>query len=210
MYSVRKNMYSARSNNLFREQRLDDYLRSRLQTISSEIDRLTPEQIAAEENVIGNKLLEKHGLEVPTLNEGAIQIDAHEAQIAVRGNSRIHSFGDGTSLVKGLEISVTVPFDGDSKLFHYMPSTYSLSGTPDAQIFENRLVLSYETAEKDPEKIKQLWARDISDIKQNLEWISRDIAANNALLQNSMASLVSRRKQEAGEYKSIIDQLKQS
>lgn len=200
-------MYSSRSNNLFRTYDLDQHLRGLMNSLVSEIGRLNSEQL--EKPDLNKELIEKYSLHAPVLHEDQIRVDARESEVGVRADRFISHYDEGVVYVKGLAITITIPFTGTAQLFECRPSTYSLSGTPDAQVNQGNLILNYETTEKDPEKIKQLWNKDISDIKQNLEWIDRDLTRHNSSLSHVVETTLASRKKEAGEYRSIIDELKQ-
>ena len=151
-------------------------------------------------------MLEKHNIVVPFLLEDKIKIDTKEKEIVIDNrNSRF--LHNGPVRCMGLSITVNIPFKGPGNLFECHPSTHSFSGTPNAVIENNSLILYYKTTEKEPEKIKNLWQKDINDIKQNLEWIKKDILNYNSSLEAGIKTLLANRKKEAGESQDLISKI---
>jgi len=199
--------YHDQHNCLFRQNDLSSFLRGRFAILETEIKEWSFEKInSAGEQSLVDELLEKYTLHAPILKENEIDIDARESEIEVPA-SRV--FNDERYYkISGLKISVRIPFKGDANFFNYRPSTYSISGTPKADIERQIIVLRYETAEKDPEKIKDIWKKDIKDIKQNLEWVGKDFTNFNTSLESNMKTLVFKRKKEAEENQSLINKIK--
>lgn len=199
-------------NTLFRKYKLSAYLENSLNNFRQEIDSLSlvylnenkPEEIAS-------TIISKYTLQVPKLILEKMSIDAIESQVWV--DDRMSGFinrGQGGVTVKGLAITVTIPFEGgSSQLFECMASTYSLSGTPEAQIQEGKVVLTYETVEKDPEKIKLLWNRDIELINQNLAWINADLQKHNSVLSSLVTVAIAKRKGDVESVTDLISKLRQ-
>lgn len=199
-------MFRSHRQNLFREHRLDHLLRQQGASFDEEVRSISLEKISEPE--LNDQLLSKYSLTVPVLDDKNIDIDAHEATVTVHaGHSRL-AFRDGPVQVPGLSITVKIPFSGKAELFKCQPSTYSPSGTPEATIENDNLVMHYETTEKDPEKIKGLWKSDISVIQQNLGWVAKDVEQYNNSLRNSIQTALAKRKQDAESNKSLIDKLK--
>lgn len=203
-------MNYSNTNNLFRQYSLDDYLRSRTQSLENEVSSFDSGKFNQEESALLEQLVNKYSIKTPTIMESDTKIDAHEAQITLNDRgSRIFDYDDGPVTVKGLSITVSIPFQGNSQLFQCTPSSYTLSGTPDADVRDGKIILSYETTEKDADKIKGLWVNDIRVIKENLGWIERDAINYNNSLTNNIKTMLNKRKKEANESQSLIDKLKQ-
>ncbi len=200
-------MFSSRDKSLFSKYSLDGYLRQVKSSMNKEIRSLSFQKIKedGEEKLI-DTLLEKYNVVAPSLLEDKIEVDAKEQEIVIdNGNSRF--FNDGPIKRTGLFITATIPYEGLGDLFKCQPSTHTFSGTPNADIEDNVLVLCYKTIEKDTEKIKSLWQKDIQDIKQNLEWITRDTLNHNNSLKSEIKTMLTSRKKEAGESQDLISKI---
>ena len=202
-------MYSSNQvNKLFSERPLSDYLRERTETIKKEIKNLTLDQISDTEVSSADELIRRNALNAPSLLEDRALIDAKESRIHVHQEHDGFKAGFTPDLIQGLSITVKIPFEGSSALFKYAPSTYSLSGTPHGKIEDSNLVLNYETREKDPEIIKQLWSNDINVIKQHLSWTANDVSQYNGALADVVRDSLNQRKAEAENNQSLIGKLK--
>ena len=200
-------MFYSRNKRLFSEYSLSDYLRKVLISLDEEIKGLSYEQISdVDEGDLIGQLITKYQVNIPTLDKKNIDIDAKEATVSVKPE---FGFDDGPINVPGLFIIVKIPFSGSVDLLKCRASTYSVSGTPEAEIESGNIVLQYETVEKDSEKIKNLWAGDIKSIQQNLSWIEKDVVGHNSSLENNIKTSLTQRKKEAEENKSLIDKLKE-
>lgn len=202
-----------KGDRLFQDGYLSSHLSGMEMSMDNHIQGLDRQKvISIDESVLVQELMGKFTLHTPRLLEEKISIDPQEAEIALnRGRNSRDVFGDDyydERTVKGLYIKVTVPFEGNGSLFRYRPSTFSLSGTPSAQVENEYVVMEYETAEKDEGKIKQLWEHDIAEIKKHLEYVNTDVKQYNNSLEQRIRSRVANRKKEAGGNQSLIDALR--
>ncbi len=196
--------YQNYENHLFRDGYLDQYLRERMEELQTEVKQLNIAGLSdSDEETEVKKLLQKYSLQTPILGE-VKKVDAQETDIEVP--SMLHD--DETYTAKGLYVSVEVPFTGDAELFQLRASTYSGSGVPTAMVHSDKLILTYQTTEKDPEKIKQLWPNTLAEINKHLEWTKKDVLTFNQHLTEEVSKLVVERARESGNNQSIIDQIK--
>ncbi|MCK5412752.1 MAG: hypothetical protein KAI57_00040 [Candidatus Pacebacteria bacterium] len=200
-------MFYSKDKSLFCKRSFDEYLRQVKSSIDQEIKNLSFQKIEEdEEEKIINTILDKFDVVIPFLLEDKIKIKAKEQEVVV-GSRDSRFFHDGPFKRMGLSVTVNIPFEGLGDLFEYQPSTQSLSGAPSADIENNSLILYYETIEKEPEKIKNLWQKDINDIKQNLEWIKKDILNHSNSLGAEIKTLLVNRKKEARESQDLINKI---
>ena len=195
---------------LFQTTTLDDYLRAVSEKLRVHIKNIEPKTLlTTDEGSLITELKEKYSVNVPTLFEDKITIDAQEADIEIKNHERfLYDEPRGPVITKGLKISVSLPYEGSAELFECRPSTYIVSGYPHGDILSGSLMLKYETAEKDSEKIKTFWQKDIEQIKQNLGWIERDLSRHNQDLEQTIKTHLTSRKKEAQNNQSLIDAIK--
>lgn len=192
------------SNKLFREGTLFDFLGQRKRGLSNEIDQFEPNYVLnTKEDDLYKYLVDRYSLETPVIVEDKIYAETEETYVGARD-----SF-DPNHVVsrKGLRIKVTVPFNGDSVLFKYRASAYSLSGSPSAEIEGQELILDYKTVEKDPKEVKKLWEKDLAEIRKNLSWVERDVSMYNKEIEQITKESIARRKKEIMENQSLISSL---
>ena len=195
---------------LFREFPLENYLRAISESMEDAIEHLRFDEIEGREDVLAEELAAKYKPIIPEIFEDQMKLDIQEAKVTLSGGDSRFDYDDGPVTVNGLSVTVEIPFKGDSRLFQCMPSTYTVSGTPEANLRDSQLILNYETTEKkDHDKIKSLWMGDIKTIKDYLSWIERDMARFNDSIKNNIMAALRRRKKEASDTQELINKLKQ-
>lgn len=203
-------MFYQDQNKLFAEVHLSDYIQSKNESLASAVKNLDSIRISnTAEDILIKEFIDAYTLMVPKLAEDQIRVDPREADITINQRDLIFNDDERSYTTKGLNITVEVPFVGNYELFRCRPSTFTLSGTPEASIQGNNIVLQYETIEKDSEKLKQLWLSDIAEIKQYLGWVEKDLMEYNSRLETNTKNLLVKRKQECDVNQSLINQLKQ-
>src|SRR3989344_1118341 len=141
-------MFYSRSNRLFQEYSLDDYLRQIGNSLNEALRNIPLSRIEESgEEALTKELFGQFKISAPVIEEEKIDIDAKEADIEVIPEI---GFRDGPIMLRGFVIVVKVPFSGNGEMFNFRASTYSMSGTPEGEVEDSNIVLNYETREKDP------------------------------------------------------------
>jgi hypothetical protein len=193
----------SREKHLFSEAHLASYLQALKEEVKGEINQLSVSELAErkDEDIV-DSFMGKYSLKTPQLEEDKIVVDAQEQDI------RIRTPFDEVATVKGLHITVEVPYSGSERLFWLRPSTFSMSGTPSADVSSGKIVLNYETNEKNPEKIKGMWLGEIDGIKKHLGWVEQDVLGHQNSLEQFIKDVLVLRRKQAGESASLIGVLK--
>jgi hypothetical protein len=90
---------------------LQDHKRQQMANAIAEAD---PELIrTGHVEELTKQFAEEFTVEAPTLIEGALSINAEEAQIDVTGDFRFGAFGPGQTYAQGIRVSYYVPYSGD-------------------------------------------------------------------------------------------------
>ncbi|MCS7214947.1 MAG: hypothetical protein NZ826_02180 [Thermodesulfovibrio sp.] len=105
-------------------------------------------------------LINKYSLHTPKIHRDKIYISNVEEIYIDISRDHVRSFNYMTHYVKGVGVTIVIPFEGDSELFHFRPSTYTID-PPRGKVLDNEIILKYETVETDEEKFKQTYERDI-------------------------------------------------
>lgn len=188
---------------LFNSRYLDEYLREKKDFLREKIKNLGIKEFENEN--LSSELLERYKVTPIIIKEDEIKKDAVEVDVVTRSQFFDDEDDRKVFTTKGIAITVKIPFVGDKNLFACSPSTHSLSGTPRADVEQNQIVLRYETTEKDPEKIKQLWLRDMGEIQKHVGWINNDLNGYNSQLEAEIKNLLSARKKQVGENQSLLN-----
>jgi len=155
----------------------------------------------------GNKLLntplddlaeyfkKKYWINVPILREDKIVVDQREVQIDVSHDPmRFILDRSRPFYMPGTEIEIVIPFEGDAEVFNIQPSAFTLS-PPNAEIKGNSIIIKIQGVDLTTETVKSQIDRTISDIKNYLENLRRDVEQfNESLFSLARSSIEQRRK----------------
>jgi len=103
--------------------------------------------------------------------------------------------------VKGTEILISIPFEGDPNLFRYKGSTY-LTDPPEGQIEESKILLSVDyipdsiNEKKQIEEVKRTVDLKIREIEHGIEWLNKDVSDFNRDLPKFIQSQIQKRKEK--------------
>lgn len=118
-----------------------------------------------------------------------IRVEREETKVNFGHNPNLSHYG----IVRATRITYIVPYTGDAGLLTCYPSTRKMS-TPYAVVRPGALCFSYTSPPLDAEALKDRFSKDLSDIKEWLQWIQRDVAAHNdTLARKALCRLQERR-----------------
>jgi hypothetical protein len=140
------------------------------------------------------QLEEQFRINVPSLNEDAIQVDQQEATVDVSGDPNRMIFDRSQPFyMKGTEVTFFVPYQGDRELFFFRPNQFSLSGGR-ATVREGELAFSYTRLDHDAQAAKHEFDRDLTFVRSHLETQRNQVKQHNESLRSRIQAFVSERK----------------
>ena len=177
---------------------LCDFLEQRKLELKKEVESYDSNYIlnVSEEDFI-RYLVSKYSLTSPKIYEDKIySCPTKEVDIDVSQDpTRIISDKSHPFYVKGIQITIALPFEGDEEVFQYRPSTFSLN-PPQGEIVGQEIHLIYEMVEHDAEKLNQMYQTELDKIKKYLEWAKDDVNNFNKDLESIVRRIVSQRKKK--------------
>jgi len=191
----------------------DGYIRNLFESIKHEVKEEIENYDAnyllnVSEEDLFQYLFSKYSLDTPHLLENEKYIyNQQEVDIDVRYDPRRIIF-DRTKpfYVKGIRITIAIPFKGNKVLFQYQPSRWT-SNPPRGTVVRNEIHLIYECVEPNPEEAKRYVEKTINDIKVHLEWIKQDVETFNSELRGYIKQLIASRKDKLLKNMSLIASL---
>jgi len=146
-----------------------------------EIDDLETNYLlnSSEEDLV-KYFVEKYSLDAPILdpnnksilNQSEVDIDvSRDPMRAVLDRSR-------PCYVKGISITIAIPFSGDGAFFQYTPSSFTLN-PPRGEIVGQEVHLIYSQIEHNADELSREISKRTGDIQQYLGWVKRDIDGFN-------------------------------
>jgi hypothetical protein len=193
---------------LFNKYNLSDVILNLDRKLAEEIDNLDQDYIFnANEDELINYFLAKYEITPVTLDMENVTIEKSEVNIDV-SQDPIRAIYDRTRpvYIKGIRIKYFVPFKGDKELLFCRPSTFS-SLLPFGEISDGEIIIVIDTLEEKPDKIKEIYGRNVHNIQQYISWVNNDISGFNNSLKNKIVSLITARKEKLNKNISLVNNL---
>lgn len=93
-------------------------------------------------------------------------------QIDVNHDFRRAVFPGERAYVPGTRLNIAIPYEGDRDLWRIRPSTYSLSGYPELDVHDDRVVLDFSFPDDSPEDQQRLKA----EIQNQIKYLAETVA----------------------------------
>ena len=149
----------------------------------------------------------KYRIEVPVLREDHIVADQNEQQIDVSQDpmrdirNRSRPF-----YVPGIRVEITVPFDGDARLFKVQPTLLSLN-PPVAEIRKCTLILEIQGAGLQADQARNSINRELLEIKRYLDALRVNADELNNQLPQFARNAIEGRREKLLENQNLVASL---
>jgi hypothetical protein len=185
---------SRNTERLFAKVSMHQAIEHQRDRVKKHIDTLSPDTLKAKsDEQLKSELVSNYTISVPTLDETSIS-SSSPREIDVE----VHDMFDGLRRVRGVEVTLMVPYKGDDGLFYVQPSTYDTSG-PRANVSKQHLSFPYQGREVEADKLKSEFASDLNDIKRFLDWQRENVQKFNTELPGVIVSQLSARRAKLGK-----------
>ena len=177
---------------------LRDFFEHRKLELKREVEKFNSNYIlTVSEEDFCQYLIAKYSLRAPEIHEDKIYVyDPKEVDVDVSKDPMRAIFDRSKPFyIKGVQVTIAVPFEGDGELFQYKPST-STRNPPCGEIRGQEIRLIYKTVNHDAEKLKQMYQRDLNEIKRYLQWVNHDVSNFNKELESFVRQFVAQRKKK--------------
>ncbi len=144
---------------------------------------------------------------VPVILDDDITVDCGETKIDVSNDYRYVSVRRGEQLhIDGSRVTFHIPFEGDSVLFEFHPSSFTCN-PPRAKIQGNELLISFAGRDLNEQSIKEQFNKILNEIKNNLDCQRRDFQKFHSLLREKAKARVEARRQRILSTKNLTASL---
>lgn len=185
----------------FSEHHLSDVLRSHLDKVLSEIKALDANYVSK----ASPAELESHFIDAAHVNPLVLRVD--DKTIGSRDGVDIdvsHDFDRAVfpgerAFVRGTRLRIDIPFEGDTYLWRFRPSQFSLSGYPEIEISNGHisLTVTFTDDRADATALKRRIEEDIKKLVRVVDTISSDISTFNATVPARVRSALDDRMRVA-------------
>jgi hypothetical protein len=188
---------------LFYRANIFDVLASRHAVLEDDFKRLP--ETALSDDQLPEKLANKYGLAVPILDDANKHATTREVDVDVsRDPMRVIFDPSRPVYVRGTEITIHIPFQGDPSLFDVRPQNFNLN-PPRGEFDEHELRMIYTIIE--PKDISPEIERRITEVKQHLDWLRPSAVQLKSQLQQLVQALVAERNKRIKANEQLIKNL---
>lgn len=193
---------------LFRQTDIFSVRENIKQKLVQEVDKLDPNYLlSASEDDLVRAIVSEFQLDVPVVDFDA----AHTAEYQeIDMEARPSIYNDWQhGYVKGVRITIAIPFEGDPDFFSIKPSTSTFGGeTPDdIHVGTNQLELIYTRADTNADALKRSYESYFGTLKQNLLSLRHNSEEINSSLESYVRGLIQRRKANLVAQGKMVDAL---
>jgi len=144
-------------------------------------------------SVITERLLGQFRVDPIALTEGAISVQAQDADIDRRRVPGLDwGFPDDPPSIRGTRVTFNVPFTGDHNLFRLKPSTWT-TVVPHAVLTRSELRFIYDVQSSEVPSMRAAFDRDLGLTRQWSGWVNDEVNRFNANLEANLTSAVAQR-----------------
>lgn len=164
-------------------------------------------RIPQDREAIIQELVNQFRIERLAVFEDQIAMEPEEIQIDARLLRDRAVFDRSRPVyVPGMRITFYVPFTGLRDLWLAHPSTFT-TNAPRAVLNDGELSFPHETADRDVERVRQEFQRNLSDIRQWMGWVNQQVDEYNAQLPQAIAQSLDARAERLAASQKDLSQL---
>jgi hypothetical protein len=181
---------------LFSEASIFDVLENQKLKIKTTVNSLDRNYLlnASEEDLI-RALVDELSLQVPAIVEEGVHMEYEEADIDVSGDPMRMIFDRNQPFyIKGVRVTISVPFDGDGGFLVVRPQSFTWQGSYQARVTADEIQLVYTRTDHDGAAIKREFDTTLRLLRQNLASLKASVDQFNGQLDQQVRQLVRERK----------------
>lgn len=172
-----------------------------IKAVTNEIKALDNEYILkASETELEDYYTEKAFIEPLVLHSEQRYIENQSGtQIDVSHDVSRGVFPGERAVVRGTKIDIAIPYEGNAMLWQIQPSTYSMSGYPEIELKNGKILLSisFPDDSANPEQLKSNIERNIKSLEGAVGCLKNDVIKHNQSIQTTIKQAIKRKKELA-------------
>lgn len=181
---------------LFNTYDLDSVLLAQAKKIK-ELTSAVPPQTLLEKSVeeLVQNIEKEIRVEPLDLLENDVSVDQEETKFDVSQDFMRHIIDRSRPFyIDGLRVSYYVPFKGNKELFRCKPNSFTFN-PPYARVSANEVIFEYDRADRNMVATKQLFERDLGNVRQWIAWGKLQIDDFNSSLASKIQHELNARQQ---------------
>lgn len=183
---------------------LDDVMRHEVAVLRNKVDAL-PDNLFADKSdeEIAANVAKEHALQPLSIDLAAATPNVEETQVEVEDQ---FGFRRGPIRVAGLLATKSIPFLGNSNLWHLRPNPYDMN-PPRGLVQGNQLVIGISVPAAQADEGARYIANTIARIPQYLQSQGAQISQHNASLSTHAIQWIKARRQRLGSAADLLKKL---
>lgn len=186
---------------LFSKTNLRALLDAQLHALKAEVEKLEADYVLkVSDSDLSEYFVSRYTIDSPRLLiDNAYQHEPQDCDIEELNPSSFINVRDGFGSrsqhrsVRGTAVRISVPFEGEPKLFEYQPSTYTLN-PPEAEVGDSEIHMTYRFIKPDVKLLKSRYESTLKAIQEYLSRVQNDVGAYNESLPQEIRNLITARK----------------
>lgn len=202
-------MHQSHNDLLFYGQNLGDLIRLYERQLREEVEAWERNKVlAASESDLVTYLIEKYTLHPPCLQRDDIYIESEgETSIDVSGDPRRYVRDRSRPLhFPGSFVTIAIPFEGESALFSYQASTFSLN-PPRGRVHGAKILISFRGTNLDAERLREEIDRTVDKIEGTLTYTQNDCQGWNERIESVAEECLRNRKNRTLQQANMVSAL---
>ena len=185
----------ARGEHLFAKYDLSSALPDQERKAKDAVEQINADTLlSSSQEILSVELAREFTIDVPLLNEDAIELDQREASVDVSRDPMRAIFDRGQPFyVKGTEITFFVPYEGDINLFAFRPNSFTLS-PPRARVSSGEIAFAYSRLDHDADAVKREFQSDLASVQSYLQTQRNQVKSHNETIQSKIQRWISERR----------------
>lgn len=194
---------------------LTEMLEARFGQIDGAVDNIPETQfLSTDDDRIIEHLLPEFEFDPIVLHEDSMKMEKGETDVDVRGRVDYVTYDNGRPcLIKGLRITVSIPYTGISELWYLKPNGWTTT-CPHGRVRpprENALgyldITIEEPSNTDPETYKKILENNLQGIRFYLQIQKTQIDQKNMELPDKLRQTIAKRRKRLEKHDSIVNAL---
>lgn len=200
---------------LFNTYILSELIESRKKEIERYVTSLSNDEImSGQDETIVNNMYEKYRFELVEIQDEMVENRRiQQTKIEMYNRGTMYPDTPETFFIDGVKVTLTYPFIGDKILLQSRGSTYTLSGNPNVELYENHLTISIDEPletlnREDGKAILDNKSKRVSNkIKELVGYCNKDAENFNNFLKSYARGQVNIRKDKVSQFYNIAKTL---
>lgn len=200
-------------DHLFSKYDLSSAIRGHKDKAQEKVDAIPQDQfLSSEDSVLIDHVYSDLKILPVELYDDQKEMDTAETKVDVSHDPMRFVRSNSPCYVPGLKITVSIPYSGDTELWHCQPSSFTSAPPIGAVRKPNRegigyldIIFEQPSDALDQKRLKSDLDREINEVKKYLGWINRDVEQGNQALRGHIKQHIANRRERLKKHSVVAE-----